>query len=149
MPLLIDGHNLVGEMADLSLDDPDDELELTRRIRRYCWREDRRATVVFDAGLPGGQSHSLSSPEVEVVFASAGGSADAIILQRVRRERDRRGLLVVSSDRTVQQAVRELGAQVIPAEDFVIQLGSLEGDEEQEKLEPPGSVEEWLQAFGE
>jgi hypothetical protein len=35
---LIDGHNLIGQLQDLSLDDPYDEAKLTVAIRRYCMR---------------------------------------------------------------------------------------------------------------
>jgi hypothetical protein len=37
--LLIDGHNLIGQLAAPRLDDPDDEAQLVRRLRSY--RADR------------------------------------------------------------------------------------------------------------
>jgi len=149
MPLLIDGHNLVGKMPGLSLADPDDEVELVRRVRSYCLRHRRRATVVFDAGLPGGRSLLLSSPEVEVVFAPPGGAADDIIRSRIRRSPDPAGLLVVSSDRAVQAAARARGARVVPAEDFAARLTRPRATEPgSEKPRSVGDVEEWLRLFG-
>ncbi len=47
MPLLIDGHNLIGRLPDLRLDDPDDEAKLVARLRTYCARTRKRITAVF------------------------------------------------------------------------------------------------------
>jgi predicted RNA-binding protein with PIN domain len=150
MPLLIDGHNVIGRMPDLSLADPEDESKLTRRVRQYCLRHRRRATLVFDGGLLGGRSPTLSTPEVEVVFASTTRSADAVIRARLKKARDPAGLLVVSSDRAIQAAARARGARVVPAEDFVAELAPQPPAEaEPSKPEAPGNVEEWLELFQE
>ena len=94
MPLLIDGHNLIGRLPDLDLDDPDDEAKLVARLRAYCIRARKHATVIFDRGLPGGRSRELSGGGVETVFASAGRTADSILRGRIHRTRDPRGLTV-------------------------------------------------------
>ena len=65
MPLLIDGHNLIGQMPDIDLADPDEESKLVHRLKRYCRQHNRRATVVFDAGLPGGKLMGRSHPTRE------------------------------------------------------------------------------------
>ncbi|HIE37784.1 MAG TPA: hypothetical protein EYH30_11560 [Anaerolineales bacterium] len=150
MPLLIDGHNLIGRMPDLCLDDPDDEAELVRRVRRYCWRRRRRATIVFDAGLPGGPAPHLSGGPVQVIFAPAGSDADTILLRHIRRARDPRGLVVVSSDGAVRRAARERGARAVPSKDFAVELtGAPTADQPPpEKPEQAGDVEEWLRLFG-
>ena len=151
MPLLIDGHNLIGRMPDLSLEDPEDEVLLVQRLRRYCWRHRRRATVVFDAGLPGGRSPHLSSPNVQVIFASQGQTADALLRERIRRTRDPAGLIVVSSDHSVQAAARARGARVIPAEAFAAELVADDEVEEgaEEKPRSVEDLEEWLRLFDE
>ncbi len=149
MPLLIDGHNLIGRTPGLSLADPDDEAELVRRIQRYCRRHRRRATVVFDSGVVGGRSGALSTPEVEVVFAPPGRHADDVIRERLRKARDPAGWLVVSSDREVQRVARQAGARVIPAEEFVAEMQA-PLPSPQEKQAPHLSedeVQEWLDLF--
>ncbi|MBN1954685.1 MAG: NYN domain-containing protein [Anaerolineae bacterium] len=150
MPLLIDGHNLIGRMSDICLDHPDDEIELVQQVRRYCRRRRRRATIVFDRGLPGGRDPLLSAPPVEVVFASRGSTADGVIRQRIRRARDPRGLLVVSSDRAVLEAAQASGARVVSSETFAAELILLHPQEStsREKPELAGGVEEWLELFG-
>lgn len=149
MPFLIDGHNLIGRMPGMSLADPDDEAELVRRVRLYCRRHRRRATIVFDAGVVGGTSRTLSSPEVEVIFAPAGHSADAVISQRLRKSRDPRGWLVVSSDREIQRIAREVGARVISSEEFVAALNSSPQPMEEDRsfALSEGEIQEWLELF--
>lgn len=151
MPLLIDGHNLIGQMPDLRLDDPDDEAKLVARLRTYCAREDKRATVVFDHGLPGGWSEALSGGGVRVVFASAGRNADGILRERIRNARDPRGLMVITSDRAVIAAAKAGKVRVMQAEVFAARLGTPAdaAESEQGPQLSPEEVEEWMQVFGE
>ena len=151
MPFLIDGHNLIGRLPDLRLDDPDDEAKLVARLRAYCARTGKRITVVFDRGLPGGRSE-LSGGGVKVIFASAGRTADGILCERIRRARDPRGLTLVTSDREVIATARARGARVKRSEEFAAQLSAPRTVEvEEEKKEEDFStedVEEWLRIFG-
>lgn len=153
MPLLIDGHNLIGRLPDLRLDDPDDEAKLVARLRTYCARTRKRVTVVFDRGLPGGHSWELSGGGVETVFAATGHTADGILCERVRRARDPRGLTVVTSDREVIAVARARGARVVRSDEFAAQLGVKV--EAKAKVEVKADVrlsaqevEEWLRVFG-
>jgi len=148
MPLLIDGHNLIGRMPGMSLADPDDEAELVRRVRLYCRRHRRRATVVFDAGIVGGTSSALSTPEVEVIFAPSGRRADEVIRQRLRKLRDPQGWLVVSSDREIQRTAREVGARVVSSEEFVTAMRtSPPSREERSPTLSEDEIQEWLDLF--
>jgi predicted RNA-binding protein with PIN domain len=150
MSLLIDGHNLIGQMPDLHLDDPDDEAKLVARLRTYCAREKKRAVVVFDHGLPGGWSEALSGAGVKVIFASAGRDADGILRERIRNARDPRALMVVSSDRAVVAAAKASKVRVMRAEVFAARLGAPAQtvESEQGPQLSPEEVEEWLQIFG-
>lgn len=162
MPLLIDGHNLIGKLPDIRLDDPDDEAELVARLRTYCVRNRKhartplRAVVVFDRGLPGGPSRELSRGGVKAVFASVGRSADGILRERIRRAKDPRGLTVVTSDRAVIAAAEARGARVIRSEVFAEQLlgpraaasaAAPAGDKKQDTQLSPEEIAEWLQVF--
>ncbi len=148
MPLLIDGHNLIGKLPDLHLDDPDDEAKLAVRLRAYCSRTGKRVTVVFDHGLPGGRSHELSGGGVEAVFAATGRSADGILRERIREDRDPRGLIVVTSDREVIATAQTRGARVIRSEEFVDQLSEPQADSvEQDVQLSTEEIAEWLKVF--
>ena len=153
MPLLIDGHNLIGRLPDLRLDDPDDEAKLVARLRTYCARTRKRITVVFDRGLPGGHSWELSGGGVEVVFAATGHTADGILCERVRQARDPRGLTIVTSDREVISVAQARGARVVRSEEFVAQLGvkveaKVEAEVKADVRLSAQEVEEWLRMFG-
>ena len=148
MPFLIDGHNLIGRLPDVRLDDPDDEAKLAARLRTYSARTGKRITVVFDRGLPGGRSRELSGGGVEVVFAASGHTADGILRERIRQARDPRGLTVVTSDREVIAAAQARGARMMRSEEFAAQLrapraASVEQDVHLSEEE----VEEWLKVF--
>jgi len=119
MPFLIDGHNLIGAMPDLRLEDPDDEARLVERLQRLAMRTGRRITVVFDRGAPGSVSSWPSRGGVTVQFAPSGTTADELLIRRIGAERNPRGLIVVSSDRRVQEAARRRGATVWPAPAFL------------------------------
>ena len=148
MPLLIDGHNLIGRLPDLRLDDPEDEAKLVARLRAYCARTGKSATVVFDQGLPGGRSRELAGGGVEVVFASAGRTADGILRERIRQARDPRGLTVVTSDRRIIAAAQARGVQVMRAEEFTAHLGAPQTTPmEQDMQLSAEEVEEWLKVF--
>jgi hypothetical protein len=149
MPLLIDGHNLIGRLPDLRLEDPDDEAQLVVRLRTYRARTGKRVTVFFDQGLPGGRSRELSGGGVEVVFASTGHTADGILRERIRRSRDPRGLTVVTSDREVIAAAQARGARVIRSEEFAVQLRAPRtGGVEEDVHLSAEELAEWLKVFG-
>jgi len=152
MPLLIDGHNLIGRLPDLRLDDPDDEARLVARLRTYAARTRKRVRVVFDRGLPGGRSRELSGGGVEVVFASAGRTADGILRERIRHSRDPHGLTVVTSDQQVIAAAQARGAHVMRSEEFAALLSEPPpadtGDAGKDVHLSPQEVEEWLALFG-
>ncbi len=152
MPILIDGHNLIGKLPDIRLDDPDDEAKLVVRLRTYCARTNKRVTVVFDHGLPGGPSRELSGGGVKAIFAVAGRTADGILCERIRRARDPRGLTVVTSDHQVIAAAQARGARVVRSEEFAAQLNTPRAVEtietERDVSLSADEVEEWLQLFG-
>ncbi len=111
MPFLIDGHNLIGQMPGLSLADPDDEQQLIEQLRAYLVRVNKKGVVIFDKGLPGGGG-KWSNSVLEVRFAPAPKTADDVIKDRLAREKNPRGLVVVSGDRELVEAAQRAGAAV-------------------------------------
>jgi predicted RNA-binding protein with PIN domain len=149
MPILIDGHNLVGRLPSLSLEDPDDEMQLVGMLMSYQARTGKAITVVFD---PGG-AHSLAQTRtrgrVKIVFAPHGGSADRIIKQRVQQSRNASEWLVVTSDRELVDIVARQGARVRSAEAFAAELGAPRDVSPGLREAPPSpdDVEAWLAEF--
>ncbi len=151
MPLLIDGHNLIGQMKDLSLADPDDESQLLQRLAAYRHRHRVEITVVFDPSPGGGIGLEQEERRagIRVIYARPGQRADEVICRLVRRDRNPRGLTVISSDRAVQAEVRYHGARVIPAHEFARRLRPPRRPLPRSKEQPPSptEVEAWLQIF--
>lgn len=152
MAYLIDGHNLIGQMHDLRLDDPDDEARLVERLNRYMLRHNQRCTVVFDRGLPGGLAVELSTSRVEVVFAHGGTDADRIILERIGAERDARRWQIVSDDRAIVDEARRRGMVVLAPREFAARLGAARApgsvdDEDPNPRVSPDDVAYWEREF--
>lgn len=150
MPYLIDGHNVIGQTPGLSLADPDDEVKLTALVRRWCIREKRKATLIFDGGLPGGVS-KLSNADVTVVFASASHTiADDLILNRIRAEKNPNGLIVVSSDQKIVNAAKQRRMTVLSAAEFgqgLLKVKQAEAISAKETGLTKEDVAEWEQLF--
>jgi len=147
MPILIDGHNLIGQMPGLSLRDPDDEDRLIAALRAWRARTGKKITVVFDPGAVFSLPETRRQGGIEVVFAARGSSADEVILRRVRRSHDRAGLTVVTSDRALARAVTQYGARVRPAEDLAAELSSPAEAPEHDISLSADELEAWLDLF--
>ncbi len=150
MPILVDGHNLIGRLPALSLHDPDDEEKLIQVLQVFRTRKRKAMTVVFDPGESYALPASRRQGGVEVVYAPHGSSADAIIVQRVQRSRRPDDWLVVTSDRLLAEKVTRLGARVQSSEAFAAELDSLHSATSAWKDRPlsPAEVEKWLALFG-
>ncbi len=149
MPILIDGHNLIGRLRSLSLEEADDEERLVRMLKSYRARTGRAITVVFDPGGAFALSETWHLGGIKVVFAPHGSSADEVIIRRVARSHNPQEWLVVTSDGELAATVARYGARVCSAQEFAAELGSRHGMPSEPKEVPPTSqeVEWWLTLF--
>jgi predicted RNA-binding protein with PIN domain len=153
MKWLIDGHNLIGRMPDLRLDDPNDEEKLLGYLRRYRARTGHILTVVFDAGQGYHSPKTQKRGGITVQFVSPGQTADQALIRRIRKVKNPQAVIVVTSDRAVEQVARQAGLRVTSSQEFAQQLlpldSPLESDEEKRaniKLSSD-EVDEWLALF--
>jgi len=161
MPILIDGHNLIGRLPrgqrpvggrrvpTLSLADAQDEEGLVRWLKSYHARTRKPITVVFDPGETFSLSRVHDLAGVKVLFAQQGTSADDLIVRRVRSSRNPRAWLVVTSDQELAGAVARQGARVQSAEAFAAELIRQASEVPEAKGVPPTpeEVEAWLALF--
>ncbi len=149
MPILIDGHNLIGRIAEISLQDPDDEEKLTRLLSSYRARTGKAITVVFDPGAAFALPKSRRLGGVEVLFAPHASSADRVIARRMQKHRNPSEWLVVTSDRELAETVGRLGARIQSAEAFALELaGSAEAPPDWRETPPsPDEIDGWLALF--
>jgi predicted RNA-binding protein with PIN domain len=160
MPLLIDGHNLIGKLPDIHLDDPKDEDKLIARLKAYVARTGKRVTVVFD---PPKQSEwfawsddRFEQRNLTIIFATMGRKADDVIRERIAAERDKAGLIVVTSDAAVANFARQCGVpapNVRKSEEFAREMQEAANASAPKPAEKPvisqAEVNEWLKVFKE
>ncbi len=170
MHYLIDGHNLIAKLPDLSLEDPNDEAKLVLRLKSWAAGDrKRRITVVFDGGLPGGQSRNLSGGKVTVLFMSAGKTADSALITHIKKVPNPPEYTVISSDQQIIAAAKLRRMPHLTSETFSAMLGQAPATLQSpgspppqpasQSLPPPpepreqpqlseGEVAEWLDLFG-
>jgi len=150
VPILIDGHNLIGRLPMLSLQDPDDEEKLVRLLQPYRARTRKAITVIFDPGAPSALPKTRRLGGIAIVFAPSGSSADAVIVRRVKKARNPHDWLVITSDRELAEAVARQGARVKSADDFALELNAPQEGAPDWKEKPLSSdeVDWWLAQFG-
>jgi hypothetical protein len=138
MPYLIDGDNLLGTWPGRRRSDAE-RRRLAFELDRFGRRLRRRVVVLFDGLAPPGQDLGH-----DVRFAGPGRSADGEILAWLRTQDDPRGWIVVTSDRSLGDQCRYLGARVERCHDFRPRLCA-GGDDE--KPEREGELDYWLRQF--
>lgn len=152
MPYLIDGHNLIGRLDGVSLGDPRDEDKLIARLASFARLGNKRVTVVFDPA-PHEVIGRLNTREqrggIMVIWAPAGRSADDVLREEITATKDRKGLIVVSSDAAVAGFARVSGVRALSSSDFARQLRGNREELAPEKPAEVGNVDEWLGVFKE
>ncbi|MCU0510562.1 MAG: NYN domain-containing protein [Anaerolineae bacterium] len=125
MAYIIDGHNLIGVLPDISLAQPDDEARLVDRLLSYRAARSGDMVVFFDgspAGAPVARRSGPASAGIDVRYAPAGQSADDAIVEYLRGRRQPGQYAVVTNDQGLIARVRALGASVLTASQFSAQL---------------------------
>ena len=124
---------------------------LLEQLATFARVKKARVTVVFDGSpdrdLPDGSAYR----GVKIFFAEQGSDADSRIVKLVESSKDRRGLTVVTSDRSLAFKVGARGATTIRSGEFrkqletAIQTSLKVEDGEQFEID---DVDKWLRYFG-
>jgi hypothetical protein len=150
--LVIDGHNLIGQMLDISLSDPHDEEKLIKRLEEYHRERETPIVVVFDPGQAPPPAKRLRGKGIKVLFAPLGSKADTLIINLIKKSPHPKGLTIVSSDREVRRAARARRAKMMTAQRFARMLSRpkrppfTEPMVKEEGLSP-SEVREWMAIF--
>ena len=140
MPYLIDGDNLLGTWPGRRRSDAE-RRRLAFDLERFGRSVRREIVVIFDGVEPPG---ALVGPDVR--FAGAGRSADDAILAHLRGRTDRGGWIVVTSDRSLGDRCRWLGARTERSDLF---RRRLTGSRPAEKPEREDDLDFWIEQFDE
>jgi predicted RNA-binding protein with PIN domain len=165
MHYIIDGHNLIGKMPDISLADANDEMRLVMRLKSWVAEsKQREVTLFFDGGVPGGHVNRLSSRHLKVIFAPSGQTADSLIMRHLKTLKNPGGYTLVTSDREIIRAAQALRLRFLQSEVFIERMGFVFAEPKKEKepqkdtAVPPekptdpkineAEIQEWLDLFG-
>ncbi|MEO6724577.1 MAG: NYN domain-containing protein [Blastocatellia bacterium] len=150
---LIDGNNVIGQRGkgyeSWYQDKPGARRQFLNDLAALAKAKKLRLTVVFD-GAP-----DLSFPDgssfrgVKVFYARQGSDADTRIVEMAEAERNKKNLLVVTSDRKLTDRVRVCGVRVMRSGEFRKMMddasATVTQSESQIKNEETG---DWLRYFG-
>ena len=119
--IIVDGYNIIRNSPDLEpLDRQDIQLgreALVKRLAAYKRMKPHRITVVFDgANAPIQDQRMMRIHGIDIRFSRRGESADTVIQNMVRKEREK--ALVVSSDREVIRQAESSRASSISSQAF-------------------------------
>jgi len=149
MPYLVDGNNVMAQRVGWHRDKPGARRRLLEELARFARAAGASVEVVFDGApdesLPDGSEYG----GVRVFYAARGSDADARIKQMVDASRERRTLVVVTSDRELAGYVRQSGVRVVRAGAFRRRLDGLADDTAAGEPAVPGpEVDQWMRYFG-
>ncbi len=147
--MIIDGHNLIGSLPDIQLDDANDEDKLILKLKQYHARTGRRMTVVFDPGGSYKPAKKQTRGGITVQYAPYGKTADQVIIRRLRKTKNPQQLLVVTSDRAIQRVAHQARAAIMSSADFAAQLMAPlpSSVDDSEITLSEEEIDEWLSLF--
>ena len=149
MPYLVDGNNVMAQRVGWHRDKPLARRRLMDELALFAQAGRARVTAVFDGAPEQHFADGASYKGVRVFYSERGSNADERIKQMVENARERRTLIVVTSDRALADYVRLCGAKVLRSGEFrkkmeEVALRSVQTRED----EPGGELNEWMRYFG-
>ena len=154
MSYLVDGNNVMGQRVGWHRDKPGARRRLLTQLARFARAAGVTVEAVFDGApeefFPDG-SHFMG---VRVYYAARGSDADTRIKRLVEDSRERRTLVVVTSDRGLADYVRRCGARVVAAGEFRRRLDATCAADEKAAGRAPQDgarredLAEWMHYFG-
>jgi predicted RNA-binding protein with PIN domain len=149
---VIDGNNVIGGRVGWHRDKPGSRRLLLHDLARLARVKKLRLNVVFD-GAPDPQFPDGSSYRSVRIFNARGGSdADSRVVEMVEAERNKKSLVVVTSDRKLTSRVRASGARVMRSGEFRRMLDEIAENTTDQEADTPkikdDEMSEWLRYFG-
>ena len=149
---IIDGNNVIGGRVGWHRDKPGSRRLLLHDLARLARAKKLRLNVVFD-GAPDPQFPDGSSYRgVRIFYARVGSDADSRVVEMVEAERNKKSLVVVTSDRKLTSRVRASGARVMRSGEFRRMLDEIAENATDQEADTPkikdDEISEWLRYFG-
>lgn len=118
MSYLVDGNNVMAQRVGWHRDKVGARRVLMDELAEFARVKQAHVEVVFDGAPEPHFADGATYRGVKIYYAERGSNADERIKRFVDTARERRTLLVVTSDRELGTYVRRCGAQVIRSGDF-------------------------------
>ncbi|HWP45814.1 MAG TPA: NYN domain-containing protein [Candidatus Limnocylindrales bacterium] len=152
MTIIIDGYNFIGRSRKLRIEDPHCREKLFRKLTDYCRLRKKDVIVVFDGACLGpGVDKKRTYGRITILYSSGGLSADEEIVRLIRADKQKKQLLVVTSDHEVQNYAKSMGTQVTKSEEFERDIERVfaqnRGREERNRRLSNKEVQKWLEIF--
>jgi predicted RNA-binding protein with PIN domain len=146
---LIDGNNVIGQRVGWHRDKPGSRRLLMQDLARLAKVKKLRLAVVFD-GAPDPQFPDGSSYRgVKIFYSRQGSDADTRIIEMVEAERNKKNLIVVTSDTTLAARVRANGVRVMRSGEFRRILNeAVDAAPDEEPDIKDDEMDKWLRYFG-
>ena len=153
MPYLVDGNNVMGQSVGWHKDKRRARLLLLDKLAAFAERKGASVSVVFDGAPDDFVADGSLYRDVRVHYSARGSDADARIRSLVEAARERRTLIVVTSDRALADSVRARGARVLRSGEFRRMMGERGAGEEanpgaEKKEVRPDDTAHWMRYFG-
>lgn len=151
MAYIVDGNNVMGQTVGWHRDKVKARRHLLEQLATFARVKKCRVTVVFDGSPDRDFPDGSGFRGIKIFFAEKGSDADTRIIRLVESSRDRRGLVVVSSDRSLCFKVRAQGAASLRSGEFRQQMEmALQGIPKVEDGEhfEIDDMNDWLRYFG-
>jgi predicted RNA-binding protein with PIN domain len=150
MSYLVDGNNVMAQRVGWHRDKPKARRALMDDLAQFARARGVRVDVVFDGAPEKHFADGASYKGIRVFYGARGSNADERIKRMVEESRERRTLLVVTSDRALADYVRGCGARVIRSGEFRKKLEQAALASEDPAHEPPadGELNDWMRYFG-
>lgn len=145
---LIDGNNLIGKIGSIKkIQNKDKQAareKLVILIEKYFIDRSGKVFLHFD----GFQNTPISFSKGKIIYSEK-SKADKKIKEQIELTKNRKNLIVVSSDHEIQNFAKVCSSDVLSSEEFAKALTSKKNmNEEEKRIKAINNVEEFKKLFG-
>ena len=154
MPYLVDGNNVMAQRVGWHKDKRAARRRLLNEVAAFAAAKRVKVAVVFDGAPEEFFRDGSSYKGVRVFYAERGSNADERIKQQVEESRERRTLIVVTSDRELAAYARNCGAQVLRSGEFRKRLDETANESAEkthageDEIIAQSELKGWMRYFG-
>jgi predicted RNA-binding protein with PIN domain len=151
MSYLVDGNNVMAQRVGWHRDKRGARRALMDDLARFALDRRVSVAVVFDGAPEQHFADGASYKGIRLFYSERGSNADERIKLLVEQSRERRTLIVVTSDRALTDYVRRCGAQVIRSGEFrrkMQEAAAVVSPQDTDEPSVDGELNQWMRYFG-